>query len=173
MKAIFFKRCVFFICILSINSGVERTVRARDSRNNPLESKMMENLNKSKELLQRKQTNYLSAYKKLIAEENQAFVEGPFSVMDKKLIPPSGDKHDYLGLAPYFWPDPSAGIFSLVITSNARGIYQLFTISGALLKESHFTGSFKIEISDDSCNIYFLKLRTGSDMIIKKLIVIN
>jgi hypothetical protein len=33
--------------------------------------------------------------------------EGPFSVMDKKLVPPSGDKHDYLSLAPYWWPDPS------------------------------------------------------------------
>lgn len=32
---------------------------------------------------------------------------GPFSVMDKKETPPSGDKHDYMSLAPYWWPDPS------------------------------------------------------------------
>ncbi len=31
----------------------------------------------------------------------------PTSVVDKKLTPPSGDKHDYLSLAPYFWPDKS------------------------------------------------------------------
>jgi len=32
---------------------------------------------------------------------------GPFSVMQKARVPPSGDKHDFLTLAPYWWPDPS------------------------------------------------------------------
>jgi hypothetical protein len=32
---------------------------------------------------------------------------GPFSVIDKKEVPPSGDKHDYMSLAPYWWPDPA------------------------------------------------------------------
>lgn len=31
----------------------------------------------------------------------------PRSVMDKARTPPSGDKHDYLSQAPYWWPDPS------------------------------------------------------------------
>lgn len=32
---------------------------------------------------------------------------GPlFSVMDKKMVPPSGDKHDYYSVGPYWWPDP-------------------------------------------------------------------
>lgn len=31
----------------------------------------------------------------------------PVSVMDKKDFPPSGNKHDYMSLAPYWWPDPS------------------------------------------------------------------
>lgn len=31
----------------------------------------------------------------------------PKSVMDKTSTPPSGSKHDYMSLAPYFWPDPS------------------------------------------------------------------
>ncbi|MEJ6579862.1 MAG: alginate lyase family protein [Akkermansiaceae bacterium] len=30
-------------------------------------------------------------------------------MVDKKIMPPSGDKRDYLSLAPYFWPDPSKG----------------------------------------------------------------
>src|SRR5207245_6572822 len=29
------------------------------------------------------------------------------SVGDKGAAPPSGDKHDYMSQAPYFWPDPS------------------------------------------------------------------
>ncbi|MCH5374681.1 MAG: alginate lyase family protein, partial [Planctomycetes bacterium] len=32
---------------------------------------------------------------------------GPWSVMDKKHVPPSGDKHDYFSVGPYWWPDPS------------------------------------------------------------------
>jgi hypothetical protein len=36
----------------------------------------------------------------------RAMKEGPFSVMDKSTIPPSGDKHDYMSQAPYFWPNP-------------------------------------------------------------------
>jgi hypothetical protein len=41
------------------------------------------------------------------AEADKAMSEGPFSVMDKKDTPPSGDKHDYMSLAPYWWPDPA------------------------------------------------------------------
>jgi hypothetical protein len=32
---------------------------------------------------------------------------GPFSVTHKTRVPPSGDKHDFISLAPYWWPDPS------------------------------------------------------------------
>jgi hypothetical protein len=31
----------------------------------------------------------------------------PVSVMDKAVAPPSGDKHDYMSQAPYWWPDPA------------------------------------------------------------------
>ncbi|QKJ29782.1 alginate lyase family protein [Mucilaginibacter mali] len=31
----------------------------------------------------------------------------PASVMEKALTPPSGSKHDYMSMAPYFWPDPA------------------------------------------------------------------
>ncbi|HVU44956.1 MAG TPA: alginate lyase family protein [Terracidiphilus sp.] len=41
------------------------------------------------------------------AEADKAMGEGPFSVMDKKDVPPSGDKHDYMSLAPYWWPSPA------------------------------------------------------------------
>ena len=40
------------------------------------------------------------------AEADKAMHEGPFSVMQKAAMPPSGDKHDYMSLAPYFWPNP-------------------------------------------------------------------
>lgn len=33
---------------------------------------------------------------------------GPYSVMDKEQLPPSGDKHDFLSMSPYWWPDPKS-----------------------------------------------------------------
>jgi hypothetical protein len=42
-----------------------------------------------------------------VATADRAMTEGPFSVMDKPVVPPSGDKHDYMSRATYFWPDPS------------------------------------------------------------------
>jgi len=39
-------------------------------------------------------------------DAKQALQAGPFSVMNKTNIPPSGDRHDYLSIAPYFWPNP-------------------------------------------------------------------
>jgi hypothetical protein len=47
------------------------------------------------------------AYKQLLQEADKALPQGPFSVMEKKNVPPSGNKHDYMSLAPYFWPDSS------------------------------------------------------------------
>jgi hypothetical protein len=37
---------------------------------------------------------------------DRALLEGPWSVMDKKHVPPSGDRHDYMSVGPYWWPDP-------------------------------------------------------------------
>jgi hypothetical protein len=41
------------------------------------------------------------------AAADKAMNEGPFSVMQKTVVPPSGDKHDYMSQAPYFWADPT------------------------------------------------------------------
>jgi hypothetical protein len=48
-----------------------------------------------------------AAYRSLIARADKALAAGPWSVVDKKVVPPSGNKHDYLSLAPYWWPDPA------------------------------------------------------------------
>jgi hypothetical protein len=37
----------------------------------------------------------------------KALAMTPVSVMDKTIVPPSGDKHDYMSQAPYWWPDPA------------------------------------------------------------------
>ena len=47
------------------------------------------------------------AYAALIKDADKAMTQGPWSVLDKTKVPPSGDKHDYMSIAPYFWPDPA------------------------------------------------------------------
>ena len=48
------------------------------------------------------------AYQKLILEADRLVKAGKvYSVMNKTPLPPSGDKHDYMSQAPYWWPDPS------------------------------------------------------------------
>jgi hypothetical protein len=46
------------------------------------------------------------AFKKLIKDADKLLGEAPVSVMEKSQVPPSGDKHDYISLARYYWPDP-------------------------------------------------------------------
>jgi hypothetical protein len=64
-------------------------------------------LKKNKARVNSKDASILPAYKKLLRDADKALNEGPFSVMEKKNDPPSGDKHDYMSLAPYHWPDPT------------------------------------------------------------------
>lgn len=47
------------------------------------------------------------ALDRLVEEAEDALRAGPFSVMAKDRLPPSGDKHDYMSFGPYWWPDPS------------------------------------------------------------------
>lgn len=48
------------------------------------------------------------ALNRLLAEADKRLEQKPSSVMDKIQIPPSGDKHDYISQAPYFWPDTNS-----------------------------------------------------------------
>ena len=48
-----------------------------------------------------------SAVQSLRRDAEKALALAPMSVMDKAVVPPSGDKHDYMSQAPYWWPDTS------------------------------------------------------------------
>jgi Alginate lyase len=47
------------------------------------------------------------AFDRLVREADAALATGLFSVMDKQRVPPSGDRHDYVSMGPYWWPDPA------------------------------------------------------------------
>lgn len=59
----------------------------------------------NKKKIAEKDPSVIPAYNNLIQHADDLLKIKPVSVMDKKQIPPSGDKHDYMSLAPYSWPD--------------------------------------------------------------------
>lgn len=64
-------------------------------------------LAENKEKIKSKDAAVMPAYEQLIKDADKALKFKAVSVMDKTDIPPSGDKHDYMSIGPYWWPDPS------------------------------------------------------------------
>jgi hypothetical protein len=56
--------------------------------------------------LANKDPKKVASFNVLIELANNSLQFKPGSVMEKLNTPPSGDKHDYMSLAPYFWPNP-------------------------------------------------------------------
>ena len=50
---------------------------------------------------------YATAYQELKSDAEKLLDVQPVSVMMKEKAPASGNKHDYMSLARYFWPDPA------------------------------------------------------------------
>ena len=51
---------------------------------------------------------YAAALKALRSAAENELATRPVSVVEKKQLPPSGDKHDYMSFGKYWWPDPAA-----------------------------------------------------------------
>ena len=56
--------------------------------------------------IQRGDSQFAPAIERLKRDARKALDDGPYSVVYKDALPPSGDKHDYMSLAPYWWPNP-------------------------------------------------------------------
>jgi len=67
-----------------------------------------QNLQETKARIHAGDKYFDAALKKLESDAEVAIKSGPFSVVTKQITPPSGDKHDYMSQAPYFWPDPKS-----------------------------------------------------------------
>ncbi len=48
------------------------------------------------------------AIEKLIGQAEKALLQEPVSVVEKEVLPPSGDRHDYMSIALYAWPNPNS-----------------------------------------------------------------
>lgn len=65
-------------------------------------------LQKNLELINANDPDKVKALASLLKKADKLILEAKtYSVMDKKQVPPSGDKHDYMSTGPYWWPDPS------------------------------------------------------------------
>ncbi|HEV7350652.1 alginate lyase family protein [Telluribacter sp.] len=62
---------------------------------------------KNKDKLKKKDKELNQALAGLRQMADEALKNGPYSVTYKSKVPPSGDKHDYLSVGPYWWPDSS------------------------------------------------------------------
>ena len=62
----------------------------------------------TKQKIAQKDKGMMLAYEHLIQQCDKNLNFGPFSVMDKKDLPPSGNKHDYMSIGPYWWPNPDS-----------------------------------------------------------------
>lgn len=59
-----------------------------------------------KSSLQNGDNRFKPALNQVIKEADDALEAGVYSVTFKKMLPPSGSKHDFMSMGPYWWPDP-------------------------------------------------------------------
>ncbi|MCE6991397.1 alginate lyase family protein [Dyadobacter sp. CY323] len=62
-------------------------------------------LETSKNKIRKGDKQLKKALQELVALADKALKSGPYSVTYKSKVPPSGDKHDYMSVGPYWWPD--------------------------------------------------------------------
>src|SRR5687768_8386328 len=94
------------LCSLAmVISGLSLTARAADA---PVVFQTDgKNLAAAKERFEAGDATAAKVVKEIRKEADKALEFKPVSVVDKPFTPPSGDKHDYMSLSPYWWPDPS------------------------------------------------------------------
>ena len=76
--------------------AVPRTILLRGDR-----------LAESKRLLASGDVSLKPTFDALLEAARAALAAPTLSVMQKQRTPSSGDKHDYMSMAPYFWPNPA------------------------------------------------------------------
>jgi Alginate lyase len=97
-----------FLSLLLVSPGIHspRSVTAADSRPRVFIWNI-DDLTQTKEHIHRNDAASLSALGRLERDAQRALGGGTYSVVHKNLQPPSGDKHDYMSIAPYWWPNPN------------------------------------------------------------------
>lgn len=103
-----FSRRIGVLAVLMVLAGGLLPLGAERSGGDPVKLVFADygQLTAKKSRIRRDDPKERKAYRSLIAGADRVMKGKPVSVVDKKRVAPSGDKHDYLTLAPYWWPDP-------------------------------------------------------------------
>ena len=67
----------------------------------------LEYLKLTKQRIRAEDPAVMAAFQQLITEAETALTQGPYTVVNKEVLPPSKDKHDYASYSRYWWPDPT------------------------------------------------------------------
>jgi hypothetical protein len=104
-KQALFSACiiVFAFCVVSSSAPAQGTKPAL-SRVFIIDGRQ---LAETKRRIKSGDQTFAAALTKLEKDAGRAMQQKPLSVVTKAVTPPSGDKHDYMSQAPYFWPDPN------------------------------------------------------------------
>ena len=103
MRKLIFAFCISIIIIPTLFGG--QADGEKDLRVFLLDKKV---LAKTKASLKSGKNVTSELYHELLKSAGKALSVKPRSVTLKSQMPPSGDKHDYMSLAPYWWRDPDA-----------------------------------------------------------------
>jgi hypothetical protein len=160
MKINTYSLILAIILFVTANSGCKSKVQQSDSQANSTEMNLIylsqERLEKVKDLIDKQDPYFTEAYNQLILDADKELDKTTSSVIDKTLIPPSGDKHDYLSIAPYRWPNPETasgnpwivkdGQINPMTRGNDTDYLRLKELFGAMSKLSmayYFSGDNK------------------------------
>jgi len=101
MKNRFFFYNIIVVLLISSNSFM--TAQQNSEKVRLIDIEVYE---EQKSLIKKGEKNSVESYKGLIDKAQKLLNIDAFSVVKKVGVPPSGDKHDYMSIAPYFWPNP-------------------------------------------------------------------
>ncbi|MCC5931662.1 MAG: alginate lyase family protein [Cyclobacteriaceae bacterium] len=98
------------ICFLLVNASIlcllSCSQKSEDKKELKLSGWDLTWMQQVKSSLQKGDNRYKPAFDQVVKEANEALEAGVYSVTYKKMLPPSGSKHDYMSMGPYWWPDP-------------------------------------------------------------------
>ena len=96
---------LFFFSFLCVSAQGRKETESDYPKTLVLEGAILQ---KNYDLIAANNTQKIAALKSLLKKADNLLTEAKlYSVMDKKQVPPSGDKHDYMSTGPYWWPDPT------------------------------------------------------------------
>lgn len=94
-------------CSSDVDSVSQESVQEEPSPSASFTNYELADMNALRDAIKNGETPYLTAYENLLKDANESLQAPLYSVLQKKFTAVSEDKHDYLSLAPYWWPDPA------------------------------------------------------------------